>query len=127
MAFNQAGVELANNVTPKTLGYPAFGYWYFMNDDDVAPIMDAYVRKDSYITKKVTKSSQMDSVFTLTYTDDTEYMKKHFSPVGKYRQWLLEGRTTPWTKYLELNPKSIFKRITSFNGGYDGPVKSYNR
>lgn len=44
MAFNQAGVELANNATLKTLGYPAFGYWYFMNEDDVAPIMDANVR-----------------------------------------------------------------------------------
>lgn len=66
----------------------------------------------------------MDSAFTLTYTDDPEYMKKHFSPVGKFRKWLVEGRTAPWTKYLEPDSKSIFKRITSFNGGYDGPVKS---
>ncbi|EXM13829.1 Epoxide hydrolase-like [Fusarium oxysporum f. sp. vasinfectum] len=109
LAFNQAGVEIANNATLKSLGYPAFGYWYFMNSDDVAPIMDA----------------NMDSAFTLTYTDTPEYMREHFSPVGRYKQWLLDGRIAPWTKYLEPDAKSIFKRITLFNGGFDGPVKSY--
>lgn len=43
MTFNQAGVEAANNATLETLGYPAFGYWYFMNDEKVAPILDVYV------------------------------------------------------------------------------------
>lgn len=43
MTFIQAGVEAANNATLDTVGYPAFGYWYFMNDDRVAPIMDIYV------------------------------------------------------------------------------------
>lgn len=43
LSFNQAGVEAANNATLDTLGYPAFGYWYLMNDDRVASIMDIFV------------------------------------------------------------------------------------
>lgn len=43
MSFNQAGVEAINNASLDTLGYPPFGYWYFMNEDDVAPIMDKHV------------------------------------------------------------------------------------
>lgn len=43
LGFNQAGVEMANKATLASVGYPTFGYWYFMNDDDVATIMDAHV------------------------------------------------------------------------------------
>lgn len=44
MSFNLAGVQAINNASLDTLGYPPFGYWYFMNEEDVAPIMDDHVR-----------------------------------------------------------------------------------
>lgn len=40
LAIDLAGVELINNETQAALGYPIFGYWYFMNEDDSAPIQD---------------------------------------------------------------------------------------
>lgn len=43
LAVDLAGVEAINNETQATLGYPIFGYWYFMNEDDAAPIQDAHV------------------------------------------------------------------------------------
>lgn len=48
LPLDLAGVEAFNNATLAELGYPIFGFWYFMNEDDVAPIMDAHVR-DYYV------------------------------------------------------------------------------
>ncbi|OGM43844.1 hypothetical protein ABOM_007555 [Aspergillus bombycis] len=109
MSFNQAGVEAINNASLGTLGYPPFGYWYFMNQEDVAPIMDAH----------------FDSAFTLTYTSNATYMKEHLSPVGEYRKWLLANRVAPWTAFITADEKDTFENITMSNGGFDGPVKSY--
>ncbi|KAG6355139.1 hypothetical protein INS49_004220 [Diaporthe citri] len=92
-----------------SVGYPTFWYWYFMNDDDVATIMDAHV----------------DSAFTLTYTDDPDYIQKYFSPVGEYKKWLLGDRIAPWQKYLGPEDKATFQFILAVSGGFDGPIKSY--
>ncbi|RAK76341.1 alpha/beta hydrolase [Aspergillus fijiensis CBS 313.89] len=109
MSFNQAGVEAANNASLETLGYPPFGYWYFMNEDDVAPIMDQH----------------FDSAFTLTYTSDPTYMREHLSPVGEYKKWLLADEIAPWTTFITQVEKETFTNITMAHGGFDGPVKSY--
>ncbi|KAJ5349881.1 hypothetical protein N7541_007608 [Penicillium brevicompactum] len=109
MAFNQAGVEAINNASLDAIGYPPFGYWYFMNEDDVAPIMDEH----------------FDSAYTLTYSSNATYLKEHFSPVGAYKKWLLADRIAPWTTFITEDEKDIFENITMSQGGFDGPVKSY--
>ncbi|RDW78879.1 alpha/beta fold hydrolase [Aspergillus mulundensis] len=109
MSFNEAGVEAINNASLDALGYPPFGYWYFMNEDDVAPIMDKH----------------FDSAYTLTYSSNATYLKEHFSPVGAYKKWLLADRIAPWSTYITADEKDIFETITMSHGGFDGPTKSY--
>jgi hypothetical protein len=43
LAIDEVGVEKINNIMQAALGYPIFGYWYFMNEDDCAPSQDAHV------------------------------------------------------------------------------------
>ncbi|KAF4470262.1 alpha beta-hydrolase [Fusarium albosuccineum] len=109
LAFNEAGIDLINKATEEAVGYTTFGYWGFMSEDNAASIMDA----------------NLDSAFTLLYTDNSDYFQKYFAPIGEYKKWLLAGRIAPWTKYLEEESKSIFKRIYNFHGGFDGPLKTY--
>ncbi|PLB54176.1 putative epoxide hydrolase [Aspergillus steynii IBT 23096] len=109
MSFNQAGVEAINNASLDALGYPPFGYWYFMDEDDVAPIMNKH----------------FDSAFTLTYTSNATYLKEYFSPVGEYKKWLLADRIAPWTTFITADEKDTFEKITMSHGGFDGPVKTY--
>ena len=61
----------------------------------------------------------------MTYTNDSAYFKRYFSPVGEYEKWLLSGDIAPWREHLGNKDKAIFKKIVALNGGFDGPVKSY--
>lgn len=41
--LNESTINAINNATQATVGYTAFGYWLFHNENDAGSIMDAHV------------------------------------------------------------------------------------
>jgi hypothetical protein len=44
LGYDKAGIDSFDNLTLTTLGYEAFGYWSFFNEEDAGSILNAHVR-----------------------------------------------------------------------------------
>ncbi|KAJ5192615.1 hypothetical protein N7449_008757 [Penicillium cf. viridicatum] len=107
--LNESTINAINNATQATVGYTAFGYWLFHNENDAGSIMDAH----------------LDSVYTLVYTYSSTYWREDLAPIGKFKQWLLEDKTAPIGNFANRVSQEQWKSIMKAQGGLDGPLKWY--
>ncbi|KAL3418737.1 epoxide hydrolase [Phlyctema vagabunda] len=107
--LDEMTVTALNNATLNSLGYTLYGYWVFHNEDDAASIIDTH----------------LDSFFSLVYTYNMTYWKEFFTPLGEFKQWLLDDRRAPVGKFSTTQVSEQWKSIMRAQGGLDGPLKWY--
>lgn len=90
------------------IGYPAFAYMEFFNEDGAAAICD----------------SNPASVTSMLYSTTPEDWKAHMGTEGAAKEWVSSGRVSPpptWMSGEEVATHvEIFKK-----GGYTGPLNWY--
>ncbi|KAM5358993.1 hypothetical protein ACJZ2D_014818 [Fusarium nematophilum] len=100
-------VDLVNNATLAHFGYQRYGYWLFNNEEEAGGLIDQH----------------LESFYTFQYTRNTSWME-HFLPVGAFRQWLVQNRTSSHMFVSRVNMEQ-WKAIMRAQGGLDGPLKWY--
>lgn len=101
-------IDEINTVTEKLLGYPAFGYMKFFNQDTAASVIDA----------------NPESLTSLLYPTTPEVWKTDMGPLGAAERWITAGKVTappPWVSQEEFDTHTrIFQK-----GKYTGPLNWY--
>ncbi|KAJ9298635.1 hypothetical protein DTO271G3_3602 [Paecilomyces variotii] len=101
-------IDEINAVTERLLGYPAFGYMKFFNQDTAASVIDA----------------NPESLTSLLYPTTPEVWKTDMGPLGAAERWITAGNVTappPWVSQEELDMHTrIFQKGKSM-----GPLNWY--
>ena len=113
-----------NQLTEATFGYPTFGYMYFLNSTESAPLIEKNVGQFSMRVHLETDKPKLESFLSLVYPNDVSIWKTDLCPVGKAEEWITAGRTTPlpsWETKLDRAYRiALFK-----SGGMTGPTNWY--
>lgn len=113
-----------NQQTEAAFGYPVFGYMYFLNETDSAPLIEKNVSNSLRVAHPVTDNIKLESFLSLIYPQDVSIWKTDLCPVGKAKEWVQAGKTTPlpsWeTKIDRAYRLALFK-----SGGMTAPENWY--
>lgn len=98
-------LQSVNTMVKAYIGYPAFAYMEFFNEDGAAAICD----------------SNPASVTSMLYSTTPEDWKAHMGTEGAAKEWVSSGKVSPpptWMSGEEVATHvEIFKK-----GGYTGPL-----
>jgi len=95
-------------LTKQVVGYPLYGYWLFLNEDDAGEIMNAHIK----------------SGVSILFPSDPVTWKTDVCPPGALKRWLLEDRVTPPPAYIAENLQKHIDNIVT-NGGFVAPTCWY--
>ncbi|KAL8763345.1 MAG: hypothetical protein Q9184_000816 [Pyrenodesmia sp. 2 TL-2023] len=102
-------VDVLNDETERTLGYPIFGYWHFFNSPDGADIM-----------------TENPATSRALYASDPQTLLHHLCPKGATRKFYEEQQTRPLPAWMPENEALTHSRIFSADsGGYRGGCNWY--
>lgn len=87
-------LDQAIEASKKAVGYETIGYWKFFEADDAAKIIE----------------NNLESFIDLVCANDTIIWKTDFAPVGKARDWLMNGSRTKQGSYMTENDYTIFRQ-----------------
>ena len=83
-------LEASKNAT----GYETLGYWKFFEADDAAKIIE----------------NNIESFIDLAFAKDKTLWKTNLAPVGKVREWLMNGNRTTRDTFMTENDYTIFRQ-----------------
>lgn len=91
------------------IGYPAFAYMEFFNEDSAAAICD----------------SNPASVTSMLYSTTPEDWKVHMGVEVAAREWVSSGKVAPPPSWMSDEEVATHVRILK-KGGYTGPLNWYD-
>ncbi|CAF3738761.1 unnamed protein product [Rotaria sp. Silwood1] len=86
-------LDQALEASKKAFGYENFGYWKFFESDDAAKIIE----------------NNVDSFIDLLFSNNPVEKQMDFAPVGKVREWLMNGRRTMRASYMTEDDYAHFR------------------
>ncbi|UJR34788.1 hypothetical protein I4U23_027569 [Adineta vaga] len=78
----------------KAIGYENLGYWKFFEANDAAEIIER----------------NLESFIDLAFANDSMLWKTDLAPVGKARNWLINGKRTTRASFMTENDYTIFRQ-----------------
>lgn len=111
VGFNPPGpfdLESVNSMVKEFIGYPAFAYMEFFNEDDAAAICD----------------SNPASVTSMLYSTTPEDWKAHMGTEGASKEWIINGRSALPPSWMSGEEVDTHVQILK-KGGYTGPLNWY--
>ncbi|CAF1475445.1 unnamed protein product [Adineta ricciae] len=87
-------LDKAIEASRETIGYEILGYWKFFDAEDAAEIIE----------------NNLDSFIDLAFASDSTLWKTDLAPVGKARNWLINGNRTTRGSYMTEEDYEIFRR-----------------
>ncbi|KAF9022959.1 alpha/beta-hydrolase [Hymenopellis radicata] len=92
--------EAVMEQTKAAFGYELIGYQTFFNEAEAPGIIEG----------------NLDSFFTLLYAKDPALWATNFAPLGAFKQWILDGRTTPVADFITAEDLETFEKTIRDNG-----------
>ncbi|KAF9022961.1 alpha/beta-hydrolase [Hymenopellis radicata] len=92
--------EAVMEQTRAVLGYGLIGYWTFFAEADAPGIIEG----------------NLDSFFALVYAKDPALWATDLAPLDAFKQWILDGRTTPVADFITAEDLETFKKTIRDNG-----------
>lgn len=95
-----------NSMVEKFVGYPAFAYMEFFNEDSAAELCDAHPA----------------SVTSMMYsTKPEDWKEQHMGITGAAKKWVSEGKTSPSPSWMSDEEVAAHVEIFKRNR-YQGPL-----
>ncbi|EEA23360.1 hypothetical protein TMatcc_002219 [Talaromyces marneffei ATCC 18224] len=101
-------LQSVNSMVREYIGYPAFAYMEFFNEDDAAAVCD----------------SNPASVTSMLYSTTPEDWKAHMGTEGGAKGWVISGRVAPPPSWMSDEEVATHVQILR-KGGYTGPLNWY--
>ncbi|KUL82401.1 hypothetical protein ZTR_10326 [Talaromyces verruculosus] len=101
-------LQSVNTMVKAYIGYPAFAYMEFFNEDGAAAICD----------------SNPASVTSMLYSTTPEDWKAHMGTEGAAKEWVSSGKVSPPPTWMSGEEVATHVEIFK-NGGYTGPLNWY--
>jgi soluble epoxide hydrolase/lipid-phosphate phosphatase len=122
-----AAIEGLNNQTNALVGYPVFGYFIYHITEEAIAAYDNHVSRFHDLSwNRGLTCIQLDSAYSLWFTNNATYQKEHLAPLGRLEQWLSEERQAPYGgAYVSNVTKEQWKTIVKAQGGLAGGLKWY--
>lgn len=98
-------LESVNAMVKEFVGYPAFAYMEFFNEDDAAAICDSHPA----------------SVTSMLYSTTPEDWKAHMGTEGAAKEWVSSGKVSPPPSWMGNEEVATHVEILT-KGGYTGPL-----